>query len=287
MTTKGTLIFVIAAASFSSTAFGQTVYEASDGSSSLLISHAGQASINFAEKSAKVSLVRAVSAPSFRWGGALKVLMSEGSATLFESESDQRLPGGEASAFLGYYWIPANDIIAFNGVAVLVTGKRASHGLADTLTVSVADTLFQGVSAQALYNAILGLGRFADVAAGVALGVGRSNNYTELAKIDLCTLVAESDGSRISRCSEKRIGEYRELTAGIGAVDVLIYPRFLASRLGFSGYLRYNGARETELRPGVGLFVAAAGQPLKMLGGAALEWTGDTRRIVLHLGLPL
>lgn len=287
MTTKWALTCVILPAAFAGAAFGQTVYEGSEGSSSLLISHAGQASINFAEKSAKVSLVRAVSAPSFRWGGALKVFMSEGAATLFESESDQRLPGGEVSAFFGYYWTPANDVIAFNGVAVLVTGRRASYGLADTLMVSAADTLFQGASAHALYNAILGFGGFADVAAGVAFGVGRSNNYTELAKTSVCTLVAESGGSSISRCSEKRIGEYREVTAGLGAIDVLVYPRFLASRLGFSGYLRYDGARETELRPGIGIFVSTAGQPLKMLGGAALEWNGDKKRIVLHLGLPL
>lgn len=270
-----------------SVASGQTVYEGSEGTSSLLVSHAGQASINFAEKSAKISLVHAVSTPSFRWGGSVKVLMSEGSAVLFESDSERRLPGGEASAFLGYFWSPRQGIVTFNGAAVLVTGRRATYALVDSVTGAGLDTIQHGISVQVLYNAILGLGEVAGVAAGISAGVGNSNNFSDLAKTQVCSTVGANAATTVSRCSERRIGVYRESTGATAAADILIYPRILGSRLGFSGYMRYDAAKNSDIRPGLGVFVAAAGEPLKMLGGVAVEWTAERRRIVLHLGLPL
>lgn len=281
-------------------AFGQAGLQAGDGSGSFLLPKGGLLQINFSEKSVQFGYTFGRTASAMRYGGRVKVTATDGVAAIFEEGEGLTLPEAQAAAHLGWLWQPGWPLVAdfalfFNGAYSRGTFSLAA--IASDSTVTVHDTVFNGLTGAVHLNSLVGKLAFMDVGWGLAASWGARNNYRGIAKRQVCDVLrsAAMSGEReLASCTSARDGDaYQVIDAWQLSLDLVLWQPWSAKllgdklALGLDGIVRYDEVRpQDDWSYGLVVFVTPKNSPRMPYGALTLQWFGGDLRIGMQGGLP-
>jgi hypothetical protein len=274
----------------------QTIFQSSDGESSLALRDGGLIHVNFGDGSVSFGLVRQVSTDRWQLGFDGKLKAKDSFVSLVKDGFALR--EGELSGFAGRQFLPDDSALQYQFVGGRFRYARGSFDVLpeDSTTLVPATTKFNGVTAGVFYNAFFdtakGDGGGHEFLFGVAFDYGRRHNVDSLDEVEVCEetrslTTAAGTVRRVSDCTEASIGMYRTSNRFTASVDVLWYQAWSSNRLAFAFLGRYNDMKnDTPFVPGLGVFITESGAPLKMQGGVTFEVVDKKPRLGVQVGFP-
>jgi len=281
---------------------GQSPLGDADDKTSLVQYDSGSLSVNFADKSTKISHVFRKSGEELRWGFELAAKATDGVSTLFDG--DRVSPDTHAAISIGWQPIngkteaevqqgpPADRLIRLFWTTLQVGYTRSNYSLYDA-NKTVGNRAFEGskdLPATTLYYNALLRGNFL---LGASAGWSRVTNYGDLTKVKVTeTTVIDTNGSTTTTSAKTIEARSGALTvAGQWALntDLLWVPDATKSRIGLDLLTRttVNGG-DTRISPGIGVFVLKDGAPTKIIGGLTIQYDPDDHKtkVGLAVGYP-
>ena len=274
----------------------QTIFQSSDGASSLTLRDGGLIHVNFGDASVSFGLVRQVSTDRWQVGFDGKLKAKDSFVSLVKDGFALR--EGELSGFAGKQFLPDASVLLYQ----FVGGRfRYARGSFDILpegsnTLEPAATKFNGVTGGVFYNAFFdtakGNGGGQEFLFGVAVDYGRRHNVDLLEEVEVCEesrSLTTSTGTvrRVSACSDASLGTYQTSNKVTASIDLLWYQKWSSNRLAFAFLGRYDDLKnETPFVPGFGVFITESGAPLKMQGGVTFEVVDEKWRLGIQVGFP-
>lgn len=283
---RATLLVVAVLACGSSAARAQGYIESSDGQFGAFGREGGaQFSVNFADKSMRVTVMRRVSTSRLAWGGELKAKSSDGVLKLFEDSLATIQWTGEAH-FAYVLHDPLNDptVVTLSGSIGYQYGRNA---LVDTGAAIVRrQQSLSGASARLGLNAFGGIGR-TSFQLGLAGTYGPRSNIEDLDEFSVCQTTASAGGKTLQSCAPARLAaDYKTSNEAALLMDFVVWPgRSLPIAL--IAYTRYNTPRAVDrFVPALGVMFGKTGAPLSIVGSVAVEFARSAR-INMRVGVPL
>jgi hypothetical protein len=274
----------------------QTIFQSSDGESSLALRDGGLIHVNFGDGSVSFGLVRQVSTDRWQAGFDGKLKAKDGFVSLVKDGFALR--EGALSGFAGRQFLPDVSVVQYQFVGGRFRYVRGSFDVLpeNSATLEPATTKFNGVTAGVFYNAFFdtakGDGGGQEFLFGLAVDYGRRHNVDMLEEVEVCEethslTTATGTVRRVSDCTDASLGTYQTSNKFTASVDLLWYQSWSSNRLAFAFLGRYDDMKnDTPFVPGVGLFITESGSPLKMQGGVTFEIVDDKPRLGIQVGFP-
>jgi hypothetical protein len=123
---------------------------------------------------------------------------------------------------------------------------------------------------------------------GAALGIGRSNNSSDLTEVDVRDINSTTFSSTVREVVRTRPvlrGDFKQSTSVYLNSDYVWYPRTTFSRIGVDFYTRsvFTGI-DKGFHPGIGVFLSEKGAPTRVLGGVTVSYDQGKASVALVAG---
>ena len=274
----------------------QTIFQSSDGESSLTLRDGGLIHINFGDASVSFGLARQVSTDPWHVGFNGKLKAKDNFVSLVKDGFALR--EGEITGFLGYQSLPDKSVVSYQVLGGRFGYTKGSFDLLspDSIMLEVSETTFNGGTLGVFYNAFLdsarGNGTGQEFLLGIAVDYGRRHNADRLDEVEVCegkrTAPTDSGVNRsVSSCKDASFGMYETSNRWTAEVDFLWYQAWSSNRLAIGFLGRYDDLKnKNPFVPGFGVFITETGAPLKMQGGVTLEAVDGETRLGVQIGFP-